>query len=326
MVVDQNQASGEVLYPAIEPYRKDWLDVGGGHRVYFEESGNPAGFPVLFVHGGPGSRSRPAHRRFFDPAFYRVVLFDQRGCGQSTPSGSTFENTTSHLVADIEQLRHHLGVDRWLLFGGSWGSALSLAYAIAHADRVAGMVLRGVFLGSAAEVEWYVSGVRHFAPEAWADFARDAGESIIEHYRQLIDHRDTSVALAAARRWCDYEARIMAIGEMSNGSDGGRNVATAEELLAGARIQLHFLAHQCFLRPNQLLDDLWRIGNKPITLVQGRMDMVCPPISAFEVSRRLAGADLRLVPNGGHSAMQPAIAAELCAATARMRDLLGGSR
>ena len=326
MVVDQNQASGGALFPAIEPYRKDWLDVGGGHRVYFEESGNPAGFPVLFVHGGPGSRSRPAHRRFFDPAFYRIVLFDQRGCGQSTPSGSTVENTISHLVADIEQLRHYLGVDRWLLFGGSWGSTLGLAYAIAHADRVAGMVLRGVFLGSAAEVEWYVSGIRRFAPEAWTEFARDAGESIIEHYRQLIDHSDVSIALAAARRWCDYEARIMAIGEMSNGSDGGRNATTTEELLAGARIQLHFLAHQCFLRPNQLLDDLWRIGDKPITLVQGRMDMVCPPISAFEVSRRLVGANLRLVPSGGHSAMQPAIAAELCAATARMRDLLGGSR
>ena len=326
MVVDQNQASGETLFPAIEPYRKDWFDVGGGHRVYFEESGNPAGFPVLFVHGGPGSRSRPAHRRFFDPSFYRIVLFDQRGCGQSTPSGSISENTTSHLVADIEQLRHYLDVDRWLLFGGSWGSTLSLAYAIAHTDRVAGMVLRGVFLGTAAEVEWYVSGIRRFVPEAWADFASDAGESILEHYRQLIDHSDASIALAAARRWCDYEARIMAVGDRSNGSDGGHNAATGEELLAGARIQLHFLVHGCFLRPNQLLDDLWRIGNKPIIVVQGRMDMVCPPISAFEVSQRLAGADLRLVANGGHSAMQPAIAAELCAATARMRGPLGGSR
>jgi len=326
MVVERNQATGEALFPGIEPYRKDWLDVGGGHSVYFEESGNPAGFPVLFVHGGPGGRTRPAHRRFFDPSFYRIVLFDQRGCGQSTPSGSIVENTTSHLVGDIEQLRHYLSVDRWLLFGGSWGSTLSLAYAIAQADRVAGMVLRGVFLGSAAEVEWYVSGIRRFVPEAWTDFASDAGESIIEHYWQLIDHSDVSIALAAARRWCDYEARIMAIGEVSNGSDGGRNATTAEELLAGARIQLHFLAHQCFLRPNQLLDDLWRIGDKPVILVQGRMDMVCPPISAFEVSRRLTGADLRLVSIGGHSAMQPVIAAELCAATARMRDLLGGSR
>jgi len=314
------------LYPPIEPFRTHSITVSQGHRLYIEECGRADGLPVIFVHGGPGAGCEAYHRQFFNPEIYRIILFDQRGCGQSTPAGSTFDNTTSHLVADIEQLRHHLGVDRWLLFGGSWGSTLSLAYAIAHADRVAGMVLRGVFLGSAAEVEWYVSGIRRFVPEAWVDFAGEAGESIIEHYRQLIDHPDASVALAAARRWCDYEARIMAIGEMSNGSDGGRNVATAEDLLAGARIQLHFLAHQCFLRPNQLLDDLWRIGNIPITLVQGRMDMVCPPISAFEVSRRLTGADLRLVPNGVHSAMQPAIAAELCAATARMRDLLGGSR
>ena len=326
MVVDQNQAGGDVLFPAIDPYRKDWLEAGSGHRIYFEESGNRAGFPVLFVHGGPGSRSRPAHRRFFDPSFYRVVLFDQRGCGQSTPAGSTLENTTSHLVADIEQLRHHLGVEQWLLFGGSWGSTLSLAYAIAHTDRVAGMVLRGVFLASDAEVEWYVSGVRRFAPEAWAAFAGNAGESIIEHYRQLIDHPDASVGLAAARRWCDYEASVMAIGQISGGNDGGGNAATPQQVLADTRIQLHFLAHRCFLRPNQLLDGLWRIGRKPVTLVQGRMDMVCPPLSAFEVSRRLANPDLRLIPNGGHSAMQPVIAAELRAATERMREILAGSR
>jgi proline iminopeptidase len=236
------------------------------------------------------------------------------------------ENTTTHLVADIEQLRHHLGVEQWLLFGGSWGSTLSLAYAIAHADRVAGLVLRGVFLASDAEVEWYVSGVRRFVPEAWAEFAGNAGESIIEHYRQLIDHPDASVGLAAARRWCDYEASVMAIGQMSGGNDGGRNVATSDEMLADTRIQLHFLTHRCFLRPDQLLDGLGRISRKPIILVQGRMDMVCPPMSAFEVSRRLAGSDLRLIANGGHSAMQPVIAAELRAATERMRNLLNGSR
>ena len=326
MVVDQNQTGGEGLFPALDPYRHDWLETDGGHRIYFEESGNRAGYPVLFVHGGPGSRSRPAHRRFFDPAFYRIILFDQRGCGRSTPAGSTIENTTAHLVADIEKLRHYLGVEQWVLFGGSWGSTLSLAYAIAHSDRLAGMVLRGVFLASDAEVEWYVSGVRRFIPEAWAEFAGDVGGSIIEHYRQLVDHPDASLALTAARRWCDYEARVMAIGQISQGNEGGRTVATPEEMLADTRIHLHFLRHGCFLQPNQLLDELWRIGDKPVTLVQGRLDMVCPPISALEVSRRLTRPDLRLVPNGGHSAMQPAIAAELCAATERMRELLGGLR
>jgi proline iminopeptidase len=325
MVVDQNQAGDEVLYPAIEPYRKAWLDVGGGHRVYFEESGSPAGFPVLFVHGGPGSRSRPAHRRFFDPAFYRIVLFDQRGCGQSTPAGSIFENTTSHLVADIEHLRHHLDVDRWLLFGGSWGSTLSLAYAIAMRIGLPGWCCAACF--SAARGSRVVCfGNSALRPRGLGGLCRGCGRV---HNRALsATHRSPrySGRAGGARRWCDYETCVMAIGEMSNGSNGGRNAATPEELLAGARIQLHFLVHQFFLRPNQLLDDLWRIGNIPITLVQGRMDMVCPPISAFEVSRRLAGADLRLVPNGGHSAMQPAIAAQLCAATVRMRDLLGGSR
>jgi proline iminopeptidase len=320
MVVNHYQAAGEAFHPAIEPYRKDWLAVDGGHRLYFEESGNPTGFPVLFVHGGPGSRTRPAHRRFFDPGIYRIVLFDQRGCGHSTPSGATLENTTMHLVADIDRLRRHLGVGKWLLFGGSWGSTLSLAYAIAHPDAVCGLILRGVFLASRAEVQWYLSGLRRFLPEAWADFAGDAGESIIEHYRQLVDHPENGIALAAARRWCDYEARTIALGQGFVGGDS----PPAVELLAGARVQLHFLAHDCFLRDNELMDNLWRIGSRPVIVVQGRMDMVCPPVTALEVVRRLPNADLILVDSGGHSAMQPAIATQLCAATARMRDLLAG--
>ena len=314
----QNQAAGDFLYPVVEPFRTDFLDAGSGHRVYVEESGNPAGFPVLFVHGGPGSRARPAHRRFFDPRFYRIVLFDQRGCGRSTPPGGTLDNTTAHLIVDIEQLRRRLGVDGWLLFGGSWGSTLSLAYAIAHPDRVAGMVLRGVFLASHAEVQWYLSGLRRFLPEAWDEFAGDAGASIVRHFRSLVDHADAEVALAAARRWCDYEARVMALGEAAGDGD----TAPAEELLARAKVQLHFLTHDCFLRPNELLDNLWRIGAKPVIVVQGRLDMVCPPCTAVEVARRLPGAEMRLVADGGHSPLQPAIAAELCAATARMRDRL----
>lgn len=318
--MNRNQAAGDGLYPIVEPFRTDWLDAGSGHRVYFEESGNPAGFPVLFVHGGPGGRTRPAHRRFFDPRFYRVVLFDQRGCGQSTPAGEILDNTTAHLVDDIERLRQRLGVDRWLLFGGSWGSTLSLAYAIAHPDRVAGMVLRGVFLASDVEVQWYLSGLRRFLPEAWTEFAGDAGASIVRHYLSLVEHADREAARAAARRWCDYESRVMALGE----SAGGSETAAAEDLLARARIQLHFLAHDCFLRPNELLENLWRIGAKPAIVVQGRLDMVCPPSTAVEVARRLPGAELRLVADGGHSALQPAIATELCAATVRMRDRLTG--
>jgi proline iminopeptidase len=298
------------MYPDLEPGRADWLDVGAGHRVYYEISGNPAGFPVLFVHGGPGSRTRPAHRRFFDPAFYRIVLFDQRGCGRSTPLGGTQANTTAHLLADIELLRRTLGVDHWLLFGGSWGSTLSLAYAIAHPDRVAGMVLRGVFLASDAEVAAYLSVL----PQAWG---QPAGETVVEHYRALVERGEPEVALAAARRWWDYECRVMALAEP--GSAGAP--PPAEELLASARVQLHFLAEHCFLRTNELLEQLQRVGALPVIIVQGALDKVCPPAAAQAVAQRIPGADMRIVAGGGHSALQPAMAAALCAATADMRQL-----
>lgn len=315
MVADQNQAAVDGLYPPIDPYRRDLLDVGGGHRIYFEESGNPHGFPVIFVHGGPGSQSRPVHRRFFDPDLYRVLLFDQRGCGQSTPLGSLADNTTSHLIADMERLRRHMNVERWLLFGGSWGSTLSLAYAQSHADRVTGMILRGVFLGSRAEVDWFLSGVRGFVPEAWAEFARNAVEHLVEHYRRLTDDPRQEVALAAARRWCDYEAQVMEPANASASAGAG----AAHEILARVRVQLHFLAQDFFLQPDELLDNLWRIGNKPVIIVQGRMDMVCPPATALVVAQAIEGSELRVVASGGHSALQPEIAAELCAATRRMR-------
>jgi proline iminopeptidase len=318
MVVDQRQPADDAVYPPLEPYRRDLLDVGGGHRIYYEESGNPDGFPMLFVHGGPGSKSRPAHRRFFDPDFYRIIMFDQRGCGQSLPPGSLADNTTSHLIADMEVLRRHLGIDRWLLFGGSWGSTLALAYAMLHVDRVAGIILRGVFLGSRAEVDWYLSGVRNFIPEAWAEFARDASQSLVDHYRRLTDDPAEGVAVAAAIRWCDYEARVMdaATGSASAGA------VNAQEVLGSVRIQLHFLANDFFLRPNELLDNLWRMANRPVIIVQGRMDMVCPPLTAFAVARGVKSAELCIVANGGHSALQPEIAAQLCAATRRMQARL----
>jgi proline iminopeptidase len=298
------------MYPELGPIQVNWLEVGDGHRVYYEISGNPAGFPVLFLHGGPGSRTRPAHRRFFDPAFYRIVLFDQRGCGRSTLLGATQANTTAHLLADIEQLRQTLGVDRWLFFGGSWGSTLGLAYAIAHPDRVAGMVLRGVFLASEAEVAAYLAVL----PGAWNGIAGGPA-SAIKHFHALVEQGDGE----AATRWCDYESRVMA-GEES--ASAGSAPPPAGEMLARARIQLHYLAQQCFLRPNELLDQLPGLRARPVIIVQGAMDRVCPPATALAVAKRLPGAELRMIAGGGHSALQPAIATELCAATAKMRDLL----
>ncbi len=316
MVGDQRPGDGDGLYPPLEPYHRAWLDTGAGHRIYFEESGNPEGFPVLFVHGGPGSHSRPAHRRFFDPDFFRIILFDQRGCGQSLPRGSLAENTTAHLIADMDALRRHLGVDRWLLFGGSWGSTLALAYAMLYVDRVAGMVLRGIFLGGRAEVDWFLYGVRSIVPDAWAEFARGAHEPLVEHYRRLTADASKEAA-AAARRWTEYESKVMDPASTSTPA----SQASAEEL-AGVRIQLHYLAHDFFLRPRELLDNLWRIRRRPVIIVQGRMDLVCPALTASSVAQALECSELNIVATGGHSALQPQMAAELCAATRRMRVLL----
>ena len=318
MVVDQSQAVGDVLYPPLEPFRRALLDVGGGHQVYFEESGNPDGFPVLFVHGGPGSQSRPAHRRFFDPEFYRIVLVDQRGCGQSKPQALLTDNTTAHLVADMDLLRRHLNVERWLLFGGSWGSTLSLAYELTYPERVAGMVLRGVFLGGRAEVDWFLHGVRHIVPEAWSEFARDANISLVEHYRRLVDDSRPEIALAAAKGWSDYEARVMEPANMT----ASAGASSLQDNLAAVKVHLHFLASEFFLKPNELLDNLWRIRNKPVTIVQGRMDMVCPPVTAIAVAQGIAGSRLHMVANAGHSALERKMAAELCVATRDMQTLI----
>lgn len=320
MVPDQTAVAGDGLYAPLEPFRRAHLDVDGGHRIYFEESGNPNGFPVLFVHGGPGSQTRAAHRRFFDPDFYRIILFDQRGCGQSTPAGSLVVNTTVHLVADMEALRRHLGLVTWLLFGGSWGSTLILAYALAHRDAVTGMILRGVFLGSRAEVDWFLRGVRQFVPEAWAEFSRDTGDDILGYYRTALDDSRTDEVARAARRWSDYETRLMEPAKAS----APASTSSAPDAIGGLRIQMHYMANHFFLRPDELLDNLRQLGRLPVTIVQGRLDMVCPPTTAYEVARRIDGAQLRMVANGGHSALQAEIATELCAATREMKSLLGG--
>jgi len=297
------------MHPELEPSQADWLEVGDGHRVYYEISGNPAGFPVLFVHGGPGSRTRPAHRRFFDPETCRIILFDQRGCGRSTPAGETRANTTAQLLADIELLRRTLEVDRWLLFGGSWGSTLSLAYAIAHPDRVAGMVLRGVFLASDAEVGAYLSVL----PGAWSDIAGGPA-AVVAHLHALVEQGDQK----AARRWWDYESRVMFLED----SAAAGSAPPADEMLASAKIHMHYVAHHCFLRPDELLDQLPELRAGPVVIVQGTLDRVCPPVTALAVAQRLPGAQLRMVPGGGHSALQPVMAEALCAATAQMLELL----
>ena len=307
------------LYPEARPFAVQQLVVGGGHALYVEECGNPRGFPVLFLHGGPGSRIRAHHRRFFDPAFYRIVLFDQRGCGQSTPLGRTVENTTRDLVADMETLRDHLGVERVALFGGSWGSTLALAYAIAHPDRVAGMVLRGIFLASRAEVAWYLDALRNFVPEAWDALVQGENGDLLARYHGAVSEGDDRRALIAARRWVACEEAIIGL-ESGNVVAGPTDESI--DVRARARVQLHYLAHDCFLAPGELAAGLGRIAAVPALIVQGRLDLVCPPRAAYEVARALPGAELRLVERGGHSATAPEIARALRRATDDLRDRL----
>lgn len=314
MAFDAAEASA--VYPSIEPYRVDRV-LAGPHSLYVEQSGNPEGLPALFLHGGPGSQTRPQHRQFFDPRCYRIILFDQRGCGRSTPAGSVEENTTWHLVADIERIRRRLEIDKWLLLGGSWGSTLALAYAQTYPARVAGLILRGVFLATRAELEWYLDGLGHFVPEAWQALTGGSSEGVTARYHSLVNHPDQAVAIQAAQRWVGYEEAAMALG---SGMKPQTTVADPAAALCRARVQLHYLANGCFIRERELLERCDTIASVPAIIVQGRLDMICPPATAVGLAQRLGGAELRLIENAGHSATQPALAGALRAAADDMRE------
>ncbi len=307
----------EELYPLVQPHHSESLSVSPVHSLYVEQSGNPDGYPVLFLHGGPGSQTRPEHRRYFDPKFYRAVLFDQRGCGRSTPAGCVEENTTWHLVEDIETIRRKLGVNKWLLFGGSWGSTLALAYATTFPQHVSGLILRGVFLASHAELDWFLNGLRAFIPEQWESLANGSGKDMVHRYHKDVNDDDPSIAAQAARRWVGYENSVMAIGAQSQPSvqfDGSA-------VLPRARVQLHYLAADCFLRADELMERA-RAVQSPAIIVQGRSDMVCPPVTAYELSKRLPAAQLRIIEQAGHAASGARLASALRQATDEMRERL----
>jgi proline iminopeptidase len=304
------ESSESSLYPALEPFAVQQLTVGGPHALHVEQSGNSSGFPAIFVHGGPGSHTRAFHRRFFDPQFYRIVLFDQRGCGRSIPQGCVEENTTRHLVEDIEAVRSRLGLERVMLFGGSWGATLALAYAAAHPQRVAAMVLRGVFLGTRAEVDRYLKGMGE-------------GGDVLARYHALVNQHDETAARAAAQRWIGYEDAVMRLD--TNGPDAGAAPDPAAAL-ARARVQLHYLVHDCFLEPGEILNSSTRLAQTPVLVVQGKRDRVCPPRSALELAQRLPCGELRLIEHGGHSAAEPAMAQALRRAADDLRGRLQGMR
>jgi proline iminopeptidase len=307
------------LYPPVEPYRQGWLAVGGPHRLYWEESGNPNGPAVVFLHGGPGAGCASLHRRFFDPAHYRIVLFDQRGAGRSVPQALIADNTTALLIEDIESLRRHLKIEHWLIFGGSWGSTLALAYGQAHPDRCLGFVLRGIFLFRPEEVDWFMRQMGLFFPEAGRNFLQylpiDEQADPLDAYYRRLTNPDPTIHMPAAQTWCAYEEACSRL--IVEASDSRPSPAA----LAMARIEAHYMVHKGFLEPDQLLRDMPRLHGLPATIVQGRYDMVCPPASATDLARAWPGATFQIIPDAGHSAMEPGIRAALVTATDHFRRL-----
>jgi len=311
-----HKSVGHSLYASIEPYDARMLDVGDGHQIYVEQCGNPAGMPVVVLHGGPGGGCSPAMRRYFDPKIYRIVLFDQRGCGRSRPHASVQANTTWHLVADIEMIREVLKVERWVAFGGSWGATLALIYAQSHPDRVMHLILRGVFLMTQAELAWfYGGGAGRFWPELWADFAgmvpeQERDDLMAAYHRRLFGDNDGE-QLRFAQAWAAWENALASIN-----SDGLGRVGPGQYARAFARLENHYFVNAGFLAEDgQILRDIGKIAHIPGTIVQGRYDMICPPVSASKLHAAWPKSDLRMVARAGHALSEPGISAELVRAT-----------
>lgn len=304
------------LYPPIEPYRSGTLAVDELHTLYWEECGNPDGVPVLFLHGGPGAGCSAQHRQFFDPAYYRIVLFDQRGAGQSTPLGEYRANTTQLLISDVEQLRIHLGIDRWLVFGGSWGSTLSLAYGQAHPERCTGFVLRGIFLCTPAEIDWFLNGIKWFFPQAHARFVEaippDERGDLLAAYAKRLFSDDPTLHTRAARTWSHYEGSCLHLLPHPEVAQQFESEAVG---LGVGRLEAHYFLNQGFLDEDQLIRNIHRIQHLPAVIIQGRYDVVCPPATAYRLKEAWPSAAFHMIEDAGHAAFEPGIAAALVAAT-----------
>lgn len=310
------------LYPDITPYAEHRLKVTTLHQIYVEESGNPQGIPVVFIHGGPGGATSPTHRCFFNPDHYRIILFDQRGCGRSTPHACLENNTTSDLISDMEAIRLHLGIEQWLLFGGSWGSTLALAYAQTHPDRVSGMILRGIFLCRQQDIHWfYQHGASAIFPDYWSDFLHPIPvaeqHDLLSAYYQRLTADNEIARMAAAKAWSIWEGRC---STLHPNSDIATHFGDPHVALAMARIEAHYFMNGCFMRPGQLLDEAHKLREIPITLVHGRYDVVCPIEQAFALHQRLPHAEFNIIRDAGHSAFEPGITDNLIRATDRFAN------
>lgn len=303
------------FYPEVEPYASGWLDVGDGHEIYWERVGTPGAKPAVYLHGGPGGGSNPGQRRVFDPKLYDALLFDQRGCGRSRPFAALENNTTWDLVANIERLREMVAVERWQVFGGSWGSTLALAYGQAHPAACLGFVLRGIFLCTQAEIDWFIEGVRWFYPELYAEFAapippEERGD-LLAAYVQRILSSDPAVYWPAARAWSRFEGRRVYL--MPQPEDAPNDALD----LGVGRLESHYMANLGFFEEDQLIRNMGRIAHLPAVIVQGRYDAICPPLSAYRLQQAWPGAQLEMIPDAGHGALEHGIASALVRATER---------
>jgi proline iminopeptidase len=305
------------LYPPIQPYNTLNLAVDSLHTLYVEECGKLDGLPVVFLHGGPGAGCEPYHRRFFDPARYRIILFDQRGCGRSSPHASLEHNTTQELVADMEVIREHLGIEQWLLFGGSWGSTLSLVYAETHPERVLGMVLRGIFLCRPHEIRWiYQEGESRLFPDYWQEYLEPIPEAergdLLKAFHARLTSDNELTRMAAAKAWSLWEGRTATLRPNAAVVDHFGSPFTALSL---ARIECHYFMHESFLEPNQILRDAPRLGGIPGVIVHGRYDVICPVENAWQLHQVWPDSELQIIPDAGHSAAEPGTVDALIGAT-----------
>ncbi len=305
------------LFPEIDPFHSEHLNVSEKHAIYYEECGNPDGYPVVFLHGGPGSGCNPNQRRFFDPTFYRIILLDQRGCGRSTPLGCTDDNNTDALVQDIETLKNHLNIKSWLVFGGSWGSTLALAYASKYPVSTSGLILRGIFLSRESELNWFLGEVRHFFPECWEkllSFIPETEQSNpLSAYASRVFSDNINIAGAAAVQWNAFESNIMSLLPRPITANQSNTPIAIE--IARAKVQIHYILNECFVGQRDLIEEAKKLSEIPTTIIQGRYDMVCPPISAWELKNVLPLAKFEIIPDAGHSAMEVGVTSALIEAT-----------